>query len=210
MGCLMGVWRCRHWGGWIRLAVGTASEGSSLLPEDENTHTLESIMKGFKMRQKLNKDLQWFIYFHLSCICLLGWWRWTIRILIRITIWWKCILGNQHWTCILHNCSSSCSISCLPVNLINQIWNWKLRCISLITTFIILVLRHHFSQMNCSLTWSWNSSCHSINKKWNFFHLINWRFCLFPVWIHSTWHHWNNIFLTVYLDENSINASMLQ
>ncbi len=27
------------WGGWICLAVGTASEGSSLLPEDENTHT---------------------------------------------------------------------------------------------------------------------------------------------------------------------------
>jgi hypothetical protein len=39
MGCLTGVWRCRHWGGWIRLVVGTTSEGSSLLPEDENTHT---------------------------------------------------------------------------------------------------------------------------------------------------------------------------
>ncbi len=39
MGCLMGVWRCRCWGGWICLAVGTASEGSSLLPEYKNTHT---------------------------------------------------------------------------------------------------------------------------------------------------------------------------
>ncbi len=40
MGCLTGVWRCRRWGGHIRLAVGTTSEGSSLLPEDKNTHTL--------------------------------------------------------------------------------------------------------------------------------------------------------------------------
>jgi hypothetical protein len=28
-------------GGLIRLVVGTASEGSSLLPEDKNTHTLQ-------------------------------------------------------------------------------------------------------------------------------------------------------------------------
>ncbi len=45
MECLMGVWRCRRWGGWICLAVGTASEGSSLLPEDENTHTCCAMRK---------------------------------------------------------------------------------------------------------------------------------------------------------------------
>ncbi len=49
--------------------------------------------------------------------------------------------------------------------------------------------------MNCSLTWSWNSVCQSIKTKRIFFHLINWRFCLFPVWIHSTWRHWNDIIL---------------
>ncbi len=38
-GVWTGVWHCRHWGGWIRLAVGTTSEGSSPLLEVEITHT---------------------------------------------------------------------------------------------------------------------------------------------------------------------------
>ncbi len=46
--------------------------------------------------------------------------------------------------------------------------------------------------MNCSLTWTWNSSCHCINVKQFFFYLIDWRFCSFLVWIHSTWRHFND------------------
>ncbi len=36
---LEGVWRCRRWGGWIHLAVDTASEGSPPLLEVKHTHT---------------------------------------------------------------------------------------------------------------------------------------------------------------------------
>ncbi len=78
---------------------------------------LESIMKRFKVRQCINKDLQRFVYFYLSCICPLRWWRWTIRILIRIAILWRSFLGNWQWKCILQNSCPSRSISCLHVYL---------------------------------------------------------------------------------------------
>ncbi len=130
-------------------------------------------MKRFKVRQRINKEMQRFVYW------------WTIRIIIRIAIWWRCFLGNWHWKCILQNCCPSCIISCLHVYLIQQLWNWKLPCFSLIKTFIIYFLRCPPSKMNWSLTWTWtstwtwNSSCHCINAK---------QF----VWIHSTWCHFND------------------
>ncbi len=49
--------------------------------------------------------------------------------------------------------------------------------------------------MNCSLTWSWNSCSHSIKPKQIFFHSINWRFCSFLVWIHSTWRYFRDFHL---------------
>ena len=61
--------------------------------------------------------------------------------------------------------------------------------------------------MNCSLTRSWNSCSHSINPKWIFFHSINWWFCLFLVWIHSTWCHFNDFSLN---GESSIIAFQWQ
>ncbi len=51
--------------------------------------------------------------------------------------------------------------------------------------------------MNCSLTWTWNSSCHCINVKQFFFYSTNWRFCSFLVRIHSTWRHFNDFPLNV-------------
>ncbi len=49
---LEGVWRCRRWGGWIHLAVDTASEGSPpLLEVHTHTHTHiqgQSLSHGFK------------------------------------------------------------------------------------------------------------------------------------------------------------------
>ncbi len=56
-------------------------------------------------------------------------------------------------------------------------------------------MRYFPSQMNCSLTWTWNSSCHCINAKQFFLYLTDWRFYLFPVWIHSSWHHFNDFSL---------------
>ncbi len=57
---------------------------------------------------------------------------------------------------------------------------------------VIQVSRCFVSQMNCSLTWTWNSPCHCINAKQFFFYLIDWRFYSFLVWIHSTWCHFND------------------
>ncbi len=61
------------------------------------------------------KFSQRLVYFHFSCICLLGCWRWTIWFLIRGTIWWKCFLWSLNWTCKAINCNPSDSISFLHV-----------------------------------------------------------------------------------------------